>query len=47
MTQVVHKFGGSSLSNAARYHAVANIIIGNSQLGDVVVVSAAGKPRIH
>ncbi|MCG7569772.1 bifunctional aspartate kinase/homoserine dehydrogenase II [Pseudoalteromonas sp. CNC9-20] len=43
MTQVVHKFGGSSLSNAARYHAVANIIIGNSQLGDVVVVSAAGK----
>ncbi|MEO2268741.1 bifunctional aspartate kinase/homoserine dehydrogenase II [Pseudoalteromonas sp. YIC-656] len=43
MTQVVHKFGGSSLSSAARYHAVANIVLAHAQVGDVVVVSAAGK----
>lgn len=43
MAQVVHKFGGSSLSSAERYQAVANILLSQSQLGDVVVVSAAGK----
>ncbi|MBS3799112.1 bifunctional aspartate kinase/homoserine dehydrogenase II [Pseudoalteromonas sp. BDTF-M6] len=43
MAKVVHKFGGSSLSSAARYHAVANIILAHSQVGDIVVVSAAGK----
>ncbi|KID58953.1 aspartate kinase [Pseudoalteromonas luteoviolacea] len=43
MTKVVHKFGGSSLSSAARYQAVANIILGQCQVGDCVVVSAAGK----
>ncbi|WP_105188538.1 bifunctional aspartate kinase/homoserine dehydrogenase II [Pseudoalteromonas sp. T1lg48] len=43
MAKVVHKFGGSSLSSAARYYAVANIILAHSQVGDIVVVSAAGK----
>ncbi|MDP4985260.1 bifunctional aspartate kinase/homoserine dehydrogenase II [Pseudoalteromonas tunicata] len=43
MTRSVHKFGGSSLSSAKRYHAVANIILQQAALGDVVVVSAAGK----
>ena len=43
MTRVVHKFGGSSLSSASRYQAVAQIVIGQCQLGDCVVVSAAGK----
>ncbi|TMO67349.1 bifunctional aspartate kinase/homoserine dehydrogenase II [Pseudoalteromonas aurantia] len=43
MTRVVHKFGGSSLSSASRYQAVAQIILGHCQSGDCVVVSAAGK----
>jgi len=43
MTREVHKFGGSSLSSAARYKAVSQIIVGQCQLGDCVVVSAAGK----
>ncbi|WP_404341285.1 bifunctional aspartate kinase/homoserine dehydrogenase II [Pseudoalteromonas mariniglutinosa] len=43
MVNIVHKFGGSSLSSAERYQAVAKIILANSQLGDCVVVSAAGK----
>ena len=43
MTRVVHKFGGSSLSSASRYQVVAQIVIGQCQLGDCVVVSAAGK----
>ena len=43
MTRVVHKFGGSSLSSASRYQAVAQIVVGQCQLGDCVVVSAAGK----
>ncbi|MCF2858872.1 bifunctional aspartate kinase/homoserine dehydrogenase II [Pseudoalteromonas sp. SMS1] len=43
MTKVVHKFGGSSLSSATRYKAVANIVLGQCQAGDCVVVSAAGK----
>jgi aspartokinase/homoserine dehydrogenase 2 len=43
MTRVVHKFGGSSLSSASRYKAVAQIILGHCKSGDCVVVSAAGK----
>lgn len=43
MTRNVHKFGGSSLSSAARYHAVANILAAKTRAGDAVVVSAAGK----
>ncbi|CCQ10817.1 Aspartokinase [Pseudoalteromonas luteoviolacea B = ATCC 29581] len=43
MTQAVHKFGGSSLSSASRYQAVANIVLSQCVAGDCVVVSAAGK----
>lgn len=43
MTNAVHKFGGSSLSSATRYQAVANIVLGQCSPGDCVVVSAAGK----
>ncbi|BBN83020.1 bifunctional aspartate kinase/homoserine dehydrogenase II [Pseudoalteromonas sp. A25] len=43
MTKVVHKFGGSSLSSAARYQAVAQIVLSQCQAKDCVVVSAAGK----
>jgi aspartokinase/homoserine dehydrogenase 2 len=43
MTNAVHKFGGSSLSSATRYQAVANIVLGQCSAGDCVVVSAAGK----
>ncbi|MCQ8879198.1 bifunctional aspartate kinase/homoserine dehydrogenase II [Pseudoalteromonas shioyasakiensis] len=43
MVNIVHKFGGSSLSSPERYQAVANIILANSEAGDCVVVSAAGK----
>ena len=43
MVNIVHKFGGSSLSSAERYHAVANIVLANTQQGDCVVVSASGK----
>jgi aspartokinase/homoserine dehydrogenase 2 len=43
MTNAVHKFGGSSLSSATRYQAVANIVLGQCGAGDCVVVSAAGK----
>ncbi|MFY8327865.1 bifunctional aspartate kinase/homoserine dehydrogenase II [Pseudoalteromonas sp. ZZD1] len=43
MVNIVHKFGGSSLSSPERYQAVANIILANSEVGDCVVVSAAGK----
>ena len=43
MSRAVHKFGGSSLSSANRYHAVANIILSQTSEGDVIVVSAAGK----
>ncbi|AIY63969.1 bifunctional aspartate kinase/homoserine dehydrogenase II [Pseudoalteromonas piratica] len=42
MTKQVYKFGGSSLSSAKRYHAVANICH-HLKGGDAVVVSAAGK----
>ena len=43
MVNIVHKFGGSSLSSAERYQAVANIILAHTEAGDCVVVSAAGK----
>jgi bifunctional aspartokinase / homoserine dehydrogenase 2 len=43
MVNCVHKFGGSSLSSSERYQSVAKIIIGHTQPGDCVVVSAAGK----
>jgi len=43
MVNIVHKFGGSSLSSADRYHAVANIVLANTEQGDGVVVSASGK----
>ena len=43
MVNSVHKFGGSSLSSGERYQSVAKIIIGHTQPGDCVVVSAAGK----
>ncbi|WP_339141390.1 bifunctional aspartate kinase/homoserine dehydrogenase II [Pseudoalteromonas galatheae] len=43
MAKVVHKFGGSSLSSPERYQAVAKIVLEQCQLGDSVVVSAAGK----
>ncbi|KYL33281.1 bifunctional aspartate kinase/homoserine dehydrogenase II [Pseudoalteromonas agarivorans] len=43
MVKSVHKFGGSSLSSGERYQSVAKIIIGHTQPGDCVVVSAAGK----
>ena len=42
MVNIVHKFGGSSLSSAERYQAVANIVLANTELGDFVV-SASGK----
>ncbi|CAH9055127.1 Bifunctional aspartokinase/homoserine dehydrogenase 2 [Pseudoalteromonas sp. CIP111854] len=43
MAKVVHKFGGSSLSSAERYQAVAQIVLSHCRAGDCVVVSAAGK----
>ena len=43
MVNIVHKFGGSSLSSADRYHAVANIVLANTEPGDCIVVSASGK----
>lgn len=43
MVNIVHKFGGSSLSSAERYQAVANIVLANTEQGDCVVVSASGK----
>jgi len=43
MVNSVHKFGGSSLSSSECYRRVAKIIIGHTQPGDCVVVSAAGK----
>lgn len=38
----LHKFGGSSLADAKCYQRVANIMANYSQLGDLMVVSAAG-----
>ena len=39
----VHKFGGSSLADAACYHRVIEILKSQTEPGDMVVVSAAGK----
>lgn len=39
----LHKFGGSSLADAACYQRVADLILHYGQPNDVVVVSAAGK----
>jgi aspartokinase/homoserine dehydrogenase 2 len=43
MVNTVHKFGGSSLSSSEHYQRVAKIVLAHSQIGDCVVVSAAGK----
>ena len=40
MRWIAHKFGGSSVANAARYQAVARLLIGRSDEAQVVVVSA-------
>ncbi|MBU2427964.1 MAG: bifunctional aspartate kinase/homoserine dehydrogenase II [Gammaproteobacteria bacterium] len=39
---VVHKFGGSSLASAERFHAVADILLSQPQASAWVVVSAPG-----
>jgi aspartokinase/homoserine dehydrogenase 2 len=39
---VVHKFGGSSLASAERFHAVADILLAQPQADAWVVVSAPG-----
>ncbi|WP_084428963.1 bifunctional aspartate kinase/homoserine dehydrogenase II [Aliagarivorans marinus] len=39
----VHKFGGSSLADAACFQRVAEIVISHSDQQDLIVVSAAGK----
>lgn len=39
---VVHKFGGSSLASAERFHAVAEILLSQPQPSAYVVVSAPG-----
>jgi len=39
---VVHKFGGSSLASAERFHAVADILLAQPQANAWVVVSAPG-----
>ena len=39
---VVHKFGGSSLASAERFHAVADILLSQPQDSAWVVVSAPG-----
>ncbi len=39
----VHKFGGSSLADAACYHRVMEILKSQTSAGDMVVVAAAGK----
>jgi aspartokinase/homoserine dehydrogenase 2 len=44
---IVHKFGGSSLATAERFHAVADILLSQSQPKAVVVVSAPGDTTDH
>ncbi len=44
---IVHKFGGSSLATAERFHAVADIILSQPQPKAVVVVSAPGDTTDH
>lgn len=39
----VHKFGGSSLADAACYHRVIEILKSQTHAGDMAVVAAAGK----
>ncbi len=40
MRWIAHKFGGSSVANAARYQAVARLMVGRQDEAQVVVVSA-------
>lgn len=40
MRWIAHKFGGSSVANAARYQAVARLMVGRDDEAQVVVVSA-------
>lgn len=44
---VVHKFGGSSLATAERFHAVADILLAQPQATAWVVVSAPGDTTDH
>jgi aspartokinase/homoserine dehydrogenase 2 len=44
---IVHKFGGSSLATSERFHAVADILLNQSQPQAVVVVSAPGDTTDH
>ena len=44
---IVHKFGGSSLATAERFHAVADILLSQLQPTAVVVVSAPGDTTDH
>jgi len=44
---IVHKFGGSSLATAERFHAVADILLGQPEPQAVVVVSAPGDTTDH
>ncbi|MDZ7904162.1 MAG: hypothetical protein U5L01_17245 [Rheinheimera sp.] len=44
---IVHKFGGSSLATAERFHAVADILLSQPQPKAVVVVSAPGDTTDH
>lgn len=44
---IVHKFGGSSLATAERFHAVADIILSQPQPKAVIVVSAPGDTTDH
>ena len=40
MRWIAHKFGGSSVANAARYQAVARLMLARQDEAQVVVVSA-------
>ena len=44
---IVHKFGGSSLATAERFHAVADILLQQPERQAVVVVSAPGDTTDH
>ena len=44
---IVHKFGGSSLATAERFHAVADILLQQPQQSAWVVVSAPGDTTDH
>ncbi len=44
---VVHKFGGSSLATAERFHAVADILLAQHERNSWVVVSAPGDTTDH